>query len=128
STAPQPETAMTDAFDDPNVVAAGGLHDVQTGNVSHYRLVKDPELGLYLNLEKPGSFAVADLRRHFGPPYDIGRTEGHPRLEDFSEAAISTLYPFALVLACLDGNAFTNRNNPELDLVRQYVPDAFATL
>lgn len=62
-------------------------------------------------------------------PYQINRPKGGFRpLESFTDAEKEALYSFALVLACLDGNAFVNRENPENDMVLQYIPEVSETL
>lgn len=48
-------------------------------------------------------------------------SEEHRDLADFSEDERRLYYPFAFMLACLDGNAF---RGSDLDLVSQYIPDA----
>lgn len=70
-------------------------------------------------------------------PYDPRK--GDRSLEDFSEEERRLYYPFAFVLACLDGNAFrTGHLNPILEnganiaptpeTISHYIPDAWAII
>lgn len=111
------------------VKQSGGLVDEVDDSRVHYEIVYREGEEPYMDLKGPVRVSLADLRRHIHTPYDVGVPEGGLRpLGTFTEAEIRALYPFALVLACLDGNAFVNIDVPENDLVRQYVPDAHEAL
>lgn len=107
----------------------GTLADLKGGGRAEYSIVAPKRGDAYFEIEDGPRFDLSELRDAISVPYTIPAPEGGFRpLSSFTEAQIEALYPFALVLACLDGNAFVNREKPENDLVRQYVPDAFAAL
>lgn len=107
----------------------GTIADLNSDERAEYSIVAPKGGHAYFEIEGGPRLDLAELRDSIGMPYTIPRpAEGFRKLDSFTEAQIEALYPFALVLACLDGNAFVNREHPEYDLVRQYVPDAFAVL
>lgn len=109
--------------------ASGSLEDVLTGKTVEVDLVGPPGGEAYAQFPSGGRFRLSETARVLSRPYSVPRPEGGFRgLQSFSEGQVRALYPFALVLACLDGNAFVNHQDPDSDLVRQYVPEAFAVL
>lgn len=116
---------------DPDVswVQVGSLWDSVTDKRHPYTVTKYKSGKAILEMEDGPTFDLAEMRDAFNTPYNVRVPDGGFRkLDTFTPGQIDALYPFALVLACLDGNAFVNRENPEMDLVRQYIPEVFATL
>jgi hypothetical protein len=108
---------------------SGGIRDVKTDKMIHYTMTKPDDGDAVFEIEGGPAFTVPEMAHHFDWPYTIRRPdEGFKPLDSFTEEQKRLLYPFALVLACLDGNAFVNHENPEFDLVLQYIPSVFAVL
>ena len=114
---------------DYNWMQCGTLENLKDGGRVEYSIVGPKGGEAYFEFEDGPTLDLAELRHSISVPYTVPKPEGGFRkLDSFTEAQIEAIYPFALVLACLDGNAFVNREKPEFDLVRQYVPEAFAVL
>lgn len=116
-------------YGDLDWLQSGTLADVRSNKRVEYAIVGPKDGNPYFDLDGGPRLDLAELRQCIHVPYTIERPEGGFRqLSSFTPGQIEALYPFALVLACLDGNAFVNRENPEHDLVRQYIPEVFAIL
>lgn len=110
-----------------NMKQSGGVFDVETGKVVHYRAEygEDPN-DSFISFDGNVKVALVELCRHINFPYILQRPpEGYRKLEDFTAEEISLYYPYALVLASLDGNAFTH---PDVDTVKYYIPHAYEAL
>lgn len=108
----------------------GSITDQRDGEYVQFHLVLPQGDDREAYLDIAGSrFLLSELRHCIDTPYNLRRPEeGFKKLDDFTEGQIKALYPFALVLACLDGNAFVNLKNWDYDLVKYYVPDAYVAL
>lgn len=90
------------------------------------------------DLDELRTFTLS-LMHYLHIPYDsrVDRSkESRTKLSEFTEEEKSLYYPFAFILACLDGNAFRVGHlnsilengetiSPSPETINQYIPDAY---
>lgn len=64
--------------------------------------------------------------KHIG--YSLGDIVKTKTLSDLTEDEKKVLYPYALVLAALDGNTYIGKHLDMADSIEQYIPDVHAVL